>query len=80
MTASRLFEHENDANVYLLWILQTWTDSFEIRHSIGYGIIENEYRVFGKSKNPQKAIKIEQPFWVFLHVSGPQEQIFKIYS
>jgi hypothetical protein len=30
MAARRLFEHENDAHLYLLWILQAWMDSFEI--------------------------------------------------
>jgi len=30
MAARRLVEHENDANLYWLWILQTWMDSFEI--------------------------------------------------
>ncbi len=29
MAARRLFEHENDAPLYLLLTLQTWTDSFE---------------------------------------------------
>jgi hypothetical protein len=29
MATRRLFEHENDAYLYLPWILQTWTDSFE---------------------------------------------------
>jgi hypothetical protein len=31
----RLFEHEINVHLYLLWILQTWMDSFEIWHA-GY--------------------------------------------
>ncbi len=30
---SRLFEHENDTHLYLLWMLQTWTDPFEILYA-----------------------------------------------
>jgi hypothetical protein len=32
-----MFDHDNDAHFYLLWIMQTWTDSFEIWYAIKWG-------------------------------------------
>ncbi len=34
-------EHENDVHLYLLWILQTWTDSFEIWYAGYYRVCHN---------------------------------------
>jgi hypothetical protein len=41
MADRRLFEHENDAHLYLLWILL----KFGMQVNIGYGMLENENRV-----------------------------------
>jgi hypothetical protein len=66
MAARRLFEHENDVHFYLLWILQTWMDSFEIWYAglmvcIGFVIIKNKNRV---KKSPSK-IKNRKEFHNF---------------
>jgi hypothetical protein len=54
MAARRLFEHENYAHLYLLGYCKHGQIllKFGIEVSIGYGIIENENRVTGKSKIP----------------------------
>ena len=63
---------ENDAHLYLFWILQTWTYLFDIWY-VGwyrYGITENENRV-KKSKNaPKKHYQLRQTRRVIKSVGG----------